>query len=138
MRIERITIQQVNPAEYNPRKDLKPGDAQYEQLKRSIAIFDTVEPLVWNKRSGNLIGGHQRFKILKERGDTEFEVSVVDLDDPHEKALNVALNKITGEWDIPKLKELLVDLDNGQFDLSLTGFGEAELKDLIDFEGKRA
>lgn len=137
MQIDRIDISQVNPAPYNPRKDLKPGDPQYEQLKRSIAIFDTVEPLVWNKRSGNLIGGHQRFKILKDRGDTTFEVSVVDLDDSHEKALNIALNKITGEWDIPKLKELLVDLDNGSFDLSITGFDEGELKDLIDFEGKQ-
>ncbi len=137
MRIETIDISDINPAPYNPRKDLKPGDAQYEQLKRSIAIFDTVEPLVWNKRSHNLVGGHQRFKILKERGDTKFEVSIVDLDPPHEKALNIALNKITGEWDIPKLKELLVDLDTGDFDLNVTGFSENELKDLIDYEGKQ-
>lgn len=137
MQIEKIHQSQINPAPYNPRKDLKPGDAQYEQLKRSIAIFDSVEPLIWNKRSSNLVGGHQRYKVLLERGDTHFEVSVVDLDEPHEKALNIALNKITGEWDIPKLKELLVDLDNGSFDLNLTGFNELELKELIDFEGKQ-
>lgn len=136
MRIERISIERVNPAPYNPRKDLKPGDAEFEHLRRSIEIFDSVEPLVWNQRSGNLVGGHQRLKVLKLRGDTSVEVSVVDLDDSHEKALNIALNKISGEWDTPKLKELLVDLDNGSFDLNLTGFDEGELKDLIDFEGK--
>lgn len=137
MRIERISIEKVNPAAYNPRKDLKPGDPQFEQLRRSIAMFDAVEPLVWNQRTGNLVGGHQRLKVLRERGDLDVDVSVVDLDDVHEKALNIALNKISGEWDIPKLKELLVELDNGAFDLDLTGFTELELKDLIDFEGKQ-
>ncbi len=51
----------------------------YAEKPKSITEFDLVEPLVWNKRSGNLIGGHQRLKILQERGDAEVEVSVVDL-----------------------------------------------------------
>jgi ParB-like chromosome segregation protein Spo0J len=62
---------------------------------------------VWNERTGNLIGGHQRLKVLKERGDGEVEVSVVDLDKTKEKALNLALNKISGDWDYPKLKDVL-------------------------------
>lgn len=65
MRIEKIDILKLNPAKYNPRKDLKPGDPEYEKLKQSIKKFGVVEPIVWNKRSGNIVGGHQRYKILK-------------------------------------------------------------------------
>ena len=79
MNIKTIPTHTINPAPYNPRKDLKPGDPEYEKLKRSIDTFGCVEPLVWNQRSGNLVGGHQRFKILLARGDQETQVSVVDL-----------------------------------------------------------
>jgi ParB-like chromosome segregation protein Spo0J len=96
MRIKKIKIEQINPAAYNPRVDLKPGDTEYEKLKNSIANFGCVEPLVWNKRTGNLVGGHQRLKILVEQGFAEVEVSVVDLSLEKEKALNLALNKISG------------------------------------------
>lgn len=137
MIIKKIPIRQINPAAYNPRKDLQPGDPEYARLAKSIREFDLVEPLIWNERSGNLVGGHQRLKIIKnELGLSEVEVSVVNLDEQREKALNVALNKIAGDWDIPRLKELLVSLDDGAFDLTLTGFDENELKKLIDFEGQ--
>lgn len=136
MIIRKIPISQINPAAYNPRKDLRPGDPEYARLKKSIQEFDLVEPLIWNERTGNLVGGHQRLKIIKnEMNLSEVDVSVVNLDDQKEKALNVALNKISGEWDIPRLKELLVSLDDGSFDLTLTGFDENELKKLIDFDG---
>ncbi len=69
MEIKRISLDEINPAKYNPRKDLKPGDAEYEKLKRPIDEFNLVEPLVMNKRGNVLISGHQRLKILKERGD---------------------------------------------------------------------
>ena len=131
MIIQSIPIDKINPAKYNPRKDLKPGDSDYEKLKKSINEFDMVEPLVWNTRSGNLVGGHQRLKILKERGDAEVEVSVVDLDDAKEKALNLALNKISGEWDFPLLKDLLEELDVGTFDMEITGFDLKEIEDLM-------
>lgn len=134
MIIQKIPIEQINPAPYNPRKDLKPGDVEYEKLKRSIKEFDFIEPLVWNKRTSVLIGGHQRLKVLKDLGYKEVDVSVVDLDTIKEKALNIALNKIEGEWDFVKLKELLVELDTGDFDVTLTGFGEEDLKRLIDWE----
>jgi DNA modification methylase len=137
MKIQKIDINKINPAPYNPRKDLKPGDREYEKLKRSIQEFDIVEPLVWNERSGNLVGGHQRLKILRnELKAKEVEVSVVDLTPQREKALNVALNKISGDWDLDKLRELLVGLDDGTFDVSLSGFDDTELKALIDYDGK--
>lgn len=90
-----------------------------------------VEPLVWNKRTGNLVGGHQRLKILKEMGVKGIEVSVVDLDDVKEKALNLALNKISGEWDFPMLKDLLQELDTGEMDMEITGFDTKEIEDLM-------
>ena len=132
MIIESIPIPKINPARYNPRKDLQPADSEYQKLKKSIIEFDLVEPLVWNKRSGNLIGGHQRLKILKEMGHTEVEVSVVDLPDAKEKALNLALNKIQCDWDLPMLKNLLEELDTGAFDMEITGFDDKEIEDLMN------
>ena len=70
MELRKIPINQINPAKYNPRIDLKPGDPEYDKLKKSLEEFDLVEPLIWNKRSSNLIGGHQRLKILIEQGKT--------------------------------------------------------------------
>ncbi len=131
MQIERIAIDKLRPAAYNPRKDLKPGDAEYEALKRSVERWDIVQPLVWNKRSGNLVGGHQRLKVLKARGDTDVDVSVVDLDDQDEAALNIALNKIGGDWDIKGLADVLSELDGNGFDVTLTGFDFNELESLL-------
>jgi ParB-like chromosome segregation protein Spo0J len=129
--IKTIPIADIKPAKYNPRKDLKPGDPEYLKLAKSMKEFDIVEPLVWNKRSGNLVGGHQRLKILKDIGQTEVEVSVVDLTDAKEKALNLALNKISGEWDLPLLKDLLHEIDTGDFDIEITGFDSKEIENLM-------
>lgn len=79
----KLPIKEIKPAAYNPRRNLQPGDPEYKKLKRSIEEFNLVEPLVWNRRTGNLMGGHQRLKALKELGAKEVEVSVVDL--PPEK-----------------------------------------------------
>lgn len=129
--IKKIAISKINPAPYNPRQDLMPGDPDYDKLKRSIETFGYVDPLIWNERTGNLVGGHQRFKILKESGYTEIEASVVNLDLNNEKALNLALNKISGDWDEEKLSVLLQDLDS-EIGIDLTGFDDEELDDLIE------
>jgi DNA modification methylase len=131
MDIREIEIAQIKPAEYNPRRDLKPGDAEYEKLRAVIDHFDLVEPLVWNRRTGNLVGGHQRLKILQARGDTSVPAVVVELNDAEERALNVALNQVQGDWDLPKLSELLGELKAADFDLSLTGFDVEELTSLM-------
>lgn len=131
MKIEKIKIEKLNPAEYNPRKDLKPGDPEYEKLKNSILTFGYVEPVLWNKRTGNIIGGHQRYKVLVELGEKEIDCVVVDMDSENEKALNIALNKVSGDWDKDKLMLLIEDLQGVDFDVSLTGFDSAELDDLF-------
>lgn len=128
---KRISIAQLNPAKYNPRIDLKPGDTEYEKLKRSILEFGLVEPIVWNKRRGNVVGGHQRLKVLEELGEKEIDCLVVDLDDLREKTLNLALNKISGRWDEDLLAQLLEELSNIEADLDLTGFSLDEMETFI-------
>jgi len=131
MIIEKIKVEQLIPADYNPRKDLQPGDSEYEKIKRSLEEFGYVDPVIWNKTNGRVVGGHQRLKVLASMGRTEVECVVVELDEEKEKALNVALNKISGDWDKEKLAVLMTDLDAADFDVSLTGFDAAEIDDLF-------
>lgn len=131
MLIEKKKTVELLPAEYNPRKDLKPGDEEYEKLKRSIEEFGYVEPVIWNKTTGRVVGGHQRLKVLIDLGITEVDCVVIEMDDAKEKALNIALNKISGDWDKDKLTLLIADLQGEDFDVSLTGFDPAEIDDLF-------
>jgi len=132
LEVQKVSIDKLEPAKYNPRKDLKPGDKEYEKLKRSIEEFGCVELIVWNKRTENVVSGHQRLKILIEQGIKEIECVVIDMDEQREKALNIAMNKISGEWDAPKLAELIAELDKGMFDVSVTGFDAAEIDELMN------
>lgn len=131
MIFEKKNTADLMPADYNPRKDLKPGDAEYEKLKRSIEQFGYVEPVIWNKTTGRVVGGHQRLKVLMDMGMTEVDCVVVEMDEDKEKALNIALNKISGDWDKDKLALLIADLQGADFDVSLTGFEPAEIDDLF-------
>lgn len=120
MNIEKRKIEELKPAEYNPRKELKPGDAEYEKIKNSLLHFGYVDPIIINK-DGTIIGGHQRATVMKDIGKVEVECVVVDLSKEDEKALNVALNKISGEWDMEKLGVLLDELNTVGV-MELTGF----------------
>jgi len=131
MLIEKKNTADLLPADYNPRKDLKPGDAEYEKLKRSIEQFGYVEPVIWNKTTGRVVGGHQRLKVLIDMGISEVECVVVEMPEDKEKALNIALNKISGDWDKDKLALLIADLQGADFDVSLTGFEPAEIDALF-------
>ena len=131
MEIVKMKIEELHPAEYNPRKDLKPGDPEYEKLKRSLTEFGYVEPVIFNKRTGTVVGGHQRLKVLKDLGYTEVDCTIVDLSLKDEKALNIALNKISGEWDMGRLEDLFKDLSAQDYDITLTGFGLDEVKELF-------
>ena len=131
MEIVKMKLSELNPAEYNPRKALKPGDPAYEKLKASILSFGNVEPIVWNRSTGSVIGGHQRLRVLLDLGVEESEVSVVELSEVDEKRLNIALNKITGEWDDEKLTSLLAELTAGGVDVYPTGFDEQELSSMF-------
>jgi DNA modification methylase len=131
MQIEKLKTELLIPADYNPRKDLKPGDPEYEKLKCSIEQFGYVEPVIWNKTTSHVVGGHQRLKVLLDMGITEVECVVIEMNEEKEKALNIALNKISGDWDKDKLMLLIADLQGADFDVSLTGFEPAELDALF-------
>lgn len=107
MIIEKKKLSELNRAAYNPRLELKAGDDVYEKLKRSIEEFGYIEPIVWNKTTGNVVGGHQRLTVLEDLGHEEADVVVVELDDKQEKVLNLALNKVKGEWEYGSLATLI-------------------------------
>ncbi|MBR1738378.1 MAG: DNA modification methylase [Firmicutes bacterium] len=124
--LKTIAVDLLKPAEYNPRKQLKPGDKEYEKIKNSITEFGFTDPLVVNSDM-TIIGGHQRLSVAKDLGYTEVPCAVVELDKTREKALNIALNKITGAWDDSLLADLLVDLQNENFNTDFTGFEAPEI-----------
>ena len=114
MQIKTLKVKDLSPADYNPRKNLQAEDSEYKKLKRSMEEFGYVEPIIWNEKTGNIVGGHQRFKILKEQGIEDIECVIVNLDEKDEKILNVVLNKVKDRWDIGKLTDLLQELDEIQ------------------------
>ena len=132
MEIRKVPISLLNAAPYNPRKDLQPGDLEYQKIARSIEKYGCVEPIIWNEKTGNVIGGHQRLKVLAATGAVEVDVSVVQLSLEDEKALNLALNKISGQWDNEKLSAVLQDLSAG-FDVEVTGFDQHEVDALVAY-----
>lgn len=133
MQIKKLPIGKVHPAKYNPREDLKADDPDYIRIKGAIDEFGPVVPLVWNERNGNLVGGHQRLKIYKKKGYTEVEVSVVNLDETQEEALNIALNNAHGRNDNRKLHTLLAKIKEEDPErLPATGFDEERMAALIE------
>lgn len=126
-----LPVSVLKPAEYNPRKKLKAGDKEYEKIKASIEEFGFADPLVVNSDM-TIIGGHQRLTVAMDLGYTEVPCAVVDIDKVREKALNIALNKITGAWDDTMLAELLEDIQNSNFDLGKTGFDPPEINTLFN------
>lgn len=128
-----IELKKMNPAAYNPRVTLTEDMPEYKALKASLEEFGEVEPIVWNKRTGNIVGGHQRYNVLLSMGVKKAMVSVVDLPEKEEKALNVALNKVSGDWDEEKLREVLESLEADN--IQLTGFNMDEIALLLEDDG---
>ena len=130
--LKKININDITPSDYNPRKI---SDKDFDKLKKSLKEFGLVDPIIINLKTNNIIGGHQRFDVLynddpnkdlylMELGDIGWVLEDTELhikDEAHEKALNLALNRMGGEFDIEKLNPLLDELE--ELDLGeLTGF----------------
>lgn len=149
MEIEKIKITDIVPAEYNPRTI---STEELTKLKNSINEFGLVDPIIINLKNNKIIGGHQRYEVLINEhmlngdfygelnlirmGDVGWIFTETDLtiqDEDHEKALNLALNKISGEWDFEKLGEILDDLAIAGFDIELTGFEDLEINNELGF-----
>ena len=134
MEIVKVNINELISPEYNPRQIT---DDEMEKLKNSINEFGYIAPIIVNKHNNHIVGGNQRYEALKSLGYTDVDVIFVDEPDLNrEKALNIALNKISGEWDTEKLFVILEELEVNDFDLGLTGFDgfdeEIEIKCLLD------
>lgn len=144
MKLNEMKITDIIPSEYNPRKIT---DEEYIKLSNSIQEFGFVDPIIINLKNNHIIGGHQRYNFLLNQyiqnneyetlkllklGDIGWVFPETELtveNDDYEKALNIALNKISGEWDDEKLNELFQDLQLNEFDLDLTGFSNLELEE---------
>ena len=127
MEIVKVDINELICPEYNPRQIT---DDEMGKLKNSINEFGYVDPIIVNKHNNHIVGGNQRYCALKSLGYDEVDVIFINEPDINrEKALNLALNKISGEWDFVKLADILDDLELNDFDISLTGFDELELED---------
>ena len=130
MEIKELPLKELKPAAYNPRKKLKKGDKEYEKIKQSLLKFGYVDPIIVNEDL-TVIGGHQRLTVLKDLDYETAKCVIVKLSKEDEKALNIALNKITGQWDDALLADLLLDLQESDFNLELTGFEPTEIDNIL-------
>ena len=130
MEIKELPLKELKPAAYNPRKKLKKGDKEYEKIKQSLLKFGYVDPIIVNEDL-TVIGGHQRLTVLKDLDYETAKCVIVKLSKEDEKALNIALNKITGQWDEALLADLLLDLQESDFNLDLTGFEPPEIDNIL-------
>lgn len=123
----RMRLADIHPAPYNPRKDLQPEDEEYQQIRHSINDHGLLQPIVFNKRTGNAVGGNQRLKILENGGVEEAMCAVIDVTLAKEKRINIALNNIGNMWDQPKLRTLMMELRDSGYDLKKTAFTDYEI-----------
>lgn len=131
MNFVKLKIDELIPAGYNPRKKLQPGDKEFEKIKNSITEFGYVDPIIINKDM-TVIGGHQRLAVLKTLGFNEIDCVVIDIDKTKEKALNLALNKLSGEWNKELLADLIKDLQSLDYNMAFTGFEPPEIDQLFN------
>jgi ParB-like chromosome segregation protein Spo0J len=128
-KLQKMKLSELNPAPYNPRKIS--SDA-LGRLTKSLSELGNLQPITWNAKTGNIVGGHQRLKCYQALQKEEVDVWAVWLDEKQEKAANLALNKLSGEFELPQLKDLIEEIDTGEIDLDITGFGVDELAELME------
>jgi len=144
MDFKSIKITELIPDSKNPRKDLKPGDPEFQKINTSIEKFGFLEPIVFNSRTKKILGGHQRLKTLKNKGIVELHIiplgayswaftddDLKELTPSEENAANIALNKVQGDWAMDQLLSNLKELKEDDFDISLTGFDNDEFNDMV-------
>lgn len=125
MIIETKKLSDLKPAPYNPRKSTEKQEAQ---LKNSLEKFGVVEPIIFNKQTGYIVGGHFRVRELKKLGYKEVECVIVDLSEDDERELNIRLNANTGEWDWDMLANEwdIEQLEDWGLDLKIKPFDDDE------------
>lgn len=127
---KKMKLDDITPAPYNPRVDLKPEDAEYKAIKRSIQDHGFIQPIVYNEQTGNAVGGNQRLKILKELGVTEAVCAIIRVPLVREMEISVALNKHDNLWDREKLRDVMLQLKEAKYDVLKTAFDQLEFEQL--------
>ncbi len=133
MIIEKKKISDLKPAPYNPRKS---NEKQEANLKKSLEKFGVVEPIVFNKRTGYIVGGHFRIRELKKLGYKEVDCVIVDLNEDDEKELNIRLNANTGEWDFDELANSWDAEQLTEWGVDIPNFEIDEVLDLSAFKNE--
>ena len=133
MIIEKKQITDLIPAPYNPRQSTA---KQEKHLKESLEKFGMVEPIIFNKQTGYIVGGHFRVRELKKLGIKEIECVIVDLNEADEKELNIRLNANTGSWDWDTLANDWDVVDLEAWGLEIPQFDEGNDGDLEDLSDK--
>jgi len=126
--VEQVPLDQLRPDPANPRRIT---DEELDALQRSIRQFGFVAPVLARKEDNTVIGGHQRLVAARRLGLTTVPVTYLDISIEQARLLNLALNKISGSWDDQLLARMLADLQASEADLSLSGFGQDELTNLL-------
>lgn len=129
--VETINRCDIKNADYNPRVI---DDGNKKKLKKALKTHGLVEAIIWNKRTGNLVGGHQRLDALdslEKSQDYSLDVCVIDVDEREEAVLNVQLNNssMQGDWDIDKLADMSEDFD---IDFDEMGFSKLDVDFMFD------
>jgi len=137
LRVEKISVKKMKPLPGNARTKLQPGDDAYEAIQNSVETFGYIDPIVWNERTGHVVGGNQRFNILKAKGATEISVSVISVDEDMEKMLALALNKVGGKWDQEQLQLVIKDLAGKNIDLTVTGFNAEQVRKMMEDKAEK-
>ena len=128
MEIHKVPINTLTSPDWNPRQIT---EEELTKLETSLKEFGYIEPIIVNDVNNHIVGGNQRAKALKTLGYKEVDVVYVHIEDiAKEKACNVALNKISGDWDNDKLRVVLEEIELSPIDISLTGFDEIELTEM--------
>lgn len=127
--IKKMLLSGLLPHPKNPRRI---SEDKLAILRKSLEEFGDTNILTWNKRTGHLLGGHQRLKIMQTLGIEDADVRIVDLPENKEKALMLRLNVADGKWDFPALKDIITEIDLGDLDIELTGFTQDEMESVFN------
>ena len=128
MKIKKLKIKDLISPEWNPRQIT---ELEMQKLQDSIQEFGYVDPIIVNTVNNHIVGGNQRYTALQALGYKEVDCILIEEPDiEREKALNVSLNNISGEWDKTRLTDIFKEFDLNGFDLKLTSFDNLQIEEL--------
>ena len=131
--LQYVEAKKLKLARYNPRQIT---EEELRRLTDSIETYGFIDPIIVNEVTKNVIGGHQRIKAALSLKIDLIPAIYINIEKHKEMALNVALNNpnLQGKFDMPMLRDLLEEINTGEFDMSITGYDEDEIEAIMNFE----